>query len=71
MSALKKESPCHCDAYPFPHRVNGGACRSSGMWCGECGSSDVGVYRSIHDDRYGSEDFYRCFCCGSEDVQIA
>lgn len=23
----RKPEPCHCDAYPFPHRTHGGKCR--------------------------------------------
>lgn len=26
MSTTGKPDPCHCDAYPFPHREFGGAC---------------------------------------------
>jgi hypothetical protein len=24
---MNKPTPCHCEAYPFPHRTHGGKCR--------------------------------------------
>jgi hypothetical protein len=24
---MSKPTPCHCEAYPFPHRVHGGECK--------------------------------------------
>lgn len=34
-----KEPPCHCKAYPFPHREGSGKCLANedGPFCGECG----------------------------------
>lgn len=32
-------TPCHCSAYPFPHRLSGGKCeaRCDSVFCGDCG----------------------------------
>ncbi len=35
---MQKPKPCHCSAYPFPHRPGGGACRSPSWICADCHS---------------------------------
>ena len=36
---VRKPAPCHCKAYPFPHREGSGKCLANedGPFCGECG----------------------------------
>lgn len=70
---MKKQTPCQCAAYPFPHRVNGGKCDGLTSTCSHCGEPSDTVetsesepfefwgQRGTHVNRY---DVSRC--CGAD-----
>ena len=60
--ALRNETTCYCNAYPFPHRAGSGKCDDPGKQpsgCGEC------KYGKRETDPYGTGDrwFSQMECC--------
>ena len=69
----RRPPPCHCAAYPFPHRNWGGACRTGPreMVCAACGlpadtrpvDHGIGSYEFWGDRGFHEDWYYDTTCC--------
>jgi hypothetical protein len=62
---MKALTPCHCAAYPFPHRGNGGRCDNPGPAPLDCASCEFGA--SMRDPFATGDRYYVEIECNSPD----